>query len=67
MIVHICIHVPDLAPNGPKAVTVTDKIEAELAPKLHFLTSLYGNGSDWWMDVENGETRYMPENVSELS
>ena len=64
MIVRVCIHVPDTAPEGRDAVIRTDKIEAELSPKLDFLTSLYGNW-EWWIDVENGETRYAPENLSE--
>jgi hypothetical protein len=67
MIVNIAIHFPDIDPNSPEAVSVTDKVEAEVADKMNFLTALYGGRTQWWIDVVNGETRYKPENVSELS
>jgi hypothetical protein len=66
MIVHICIHVPDTAPEGRDAIIRTNKIEQKLTPALNHLTLMYENW-EWWIDVENGETRYKPENVSELS
>ena len=68
MIVNIAIHVPDLDPNTPLAWDTTDRIEKELTPALQRLTGFgrYGNWN-WWIDVKDGETRYKPENVSELS
>jgi len=61
MILRIEIHVPDIAPLSHDAVMAVDLIESLVnAP-------LARTGWDWWINVENGETRYMPENVSELS
>jgi hypothetical protein len=67
MIVNISIHVPDVAPNTPEAVTTTDCIEHHMTPSLTFITALLHRDAAWWMDVDDGETRYMPENVNELS
>ena len=61
MILRIEVHVPDTNPLSHEAVMAVDYIESLVnAP-------LASTGWDWWFDVENGETRYMPENVSELS
>jgi hypothetical protein len=59
MIIRIEIHVPDVHPDSPEAVRVLDSLENDVEISLR--------AWDWWFDVENGETRYMPENVSELS
>ena len=67
MIVQICIHVPNTAPRGHDAIITTDMIENKLEPALTQLTQWMNENWEWWIDVENGETRYMPENVSELS
>jgi hypothetical protein len=67
MIVNIAIRFPDIDPNSPEAVGVTNKVEFEVTGKMKFLTALYGGRTEWWIDVVNGETRYKPENVSELS
>jgi hypothetical protein len=67
MIVNISIHVPDVAPNSPEAIGIVDGIELELASRLNLVTDLLHGDAAWWMDVDNGETRYMPENVNELS
>ena len=61
MILRIEVHVPDITPDSREAVAAVDLIESLVnAP-------LASTGWDWWFDVVNGETRYMPENVSELS
>lgn len=64
MIVHICIHVPDLKPDTNEAVTTTDTIESHLCGKLNTLMKKIDPGNTtgcvWWIDVENGETRYAP-------
>lgn len=67
MIVNVAIHFPGIDPNSPEAVGVTNKVEAEVTGKMNFLTALYGGRTEWWIDVVNGESRYKPENVSELS
>jgi len=67
MIVNVAIHFPDIDPNSPEAVSVTNKVEAEVTGKMNFLTALYGGRTEWWIDVVNGESRYKPENVSEMS
>jgi len=59
MIVNITIHVPDVAPDTVGAVRYVESIENSIAMALR--------GLDWWIDVKDGETRYKPENVSELS
>ena len=59
MIVNITIHIPDITPNSPEAVREVDSIETAVAMALR--------GQDWWIDVKDGETRYKPENVSEMS
>ena len=59
MIVNITIHIPDTTPDGPEAVREVDSIENSIAMALR--------GLDWWIDVKDGETRYKPENVSELT
>lgn len=59
MIVRIEIDIPDVHPESPEAVSVLDTMET--------LVEIPLRGFDWWFDVVNGETRYKPENVSELS
>ena len=59
MIVRIEIEIPDVKPNTPEAVDAVDGVEKDVEIALRAYR--------WWIDVENGETRYMPENVSELS
>ena len=61
MILRIEIHVPYTQPNSPEAVAAVDRIEALVTAPLA------STGWAWWINVENGETRYKPENVSELS
>ena len=72
MIVNIAIYVPDISPDSNEAVSMTDTIESHLTGKLNSLmgricTPDSTDIADWWIDVTDGETRYKPENVSEMS
>ena len=61
MILRIEVHVPYTQPDSPEAVAAVDLIETLVTAPLA------RTGWAWWINVENGETRYKPENVSELS
>ena len=61
MILRIEVHVPYTQPDSPEAVAAVDLIETLVTAPLA------RTGWAWWFDVAKGETRYMPENVSELS
>lgn len=72
MIVNIAIHIPDQLPNTREAFCITDTIEHHLNGKLNSLMQRlavdhHEAGGYWWIDVVDGETRYKPENVSDLS
>ena len=61
MILRIEVHVPDITPDSREAVAAVDLIETLVnAP-------LARTGWAWWFDVAKGESRYKPENVSEMS
>ncbi len=55
MKVHFVLEVEDMDPKSDAAISAVDRLERMLSAELDY------SGHRWWIDVEGGETRYMPE------
>jgi hypothetical protein len=56
MKVHFIIDMPGIPPSSRAAWKAVDQAEAALAPVLDAAGYVR-----WWIEVEGGETRHMPE------
>ena len=55
MKVHFVIDIPNVRPNSMRAVDAVDAVERIVGPVLDAARH------EWWIAVEGGETRYMPD------
>lgn len=55
MKVHFVVEIEGVDPQSDAAIGAVDRLERMLCAELDY------SGHQWWIDVEGGETRYMPE------